>query len=383
MGISTLPVTRSTTKVWKVWSNGPNYNSLTGNRTGEYIGYPYTRVYYLGGYYIFGTSNAAIAYSLDAKTWNYQIIFPTGVPINAIAFNGTTWVVVGQNNYCYTSTSLGGTWTARTSTIGGTQRINDVVWVGGSINLFILVGQNNGAGSTVIASSSNGTTWTSRYTTTSENFYNIAVNTAQSTIMTTMDSGIANNQGRYSTNGTTWSIVNVTNSATPMYASGDYLPHVDRFVVYYFQYRRAAADLGTRWEAQPGSETQTLPSYWMGNTATSTNLGAVSKRKPIWDSANSVYYVLDPGSGRQAPACLITYGNQDILWQYTTSVANAADYTWQTVSTEYIDTQSKGFNTSGNISESNVPALGYGNGIWVAAYSNYNGYNPVIYSTAV
>jgi len=377
MGISTLPVIKSTTKVWTSYSN-PNFGSLSGARSTQVIGYAYTKVYYVGGYYIFGTSTGVIGYSTDAKTWNYQVIFPTNAAIRAIAFNGTTWVVAGVNNYCYSGTP-GGSWTARTSQLVGTSTVFDVIWVVGSINLFILIGDAGAVNS--LSTSPDGITWTARLTPTNS-IRSIAVNTAQTVIVAGNQLSTANQQAYYSTNGTTWNFAPVYNSATDAGYIW-YMPHVDKFATLAGQQaRRSSASVSTQWDTAP-YEIQGPPSYAVSSLPSGSD---TQRMLPIWDSVNSKYYGIDINSnGGQSNQILYTYTGADIFNRFSTGSYNRYAFSLEKV--ENVPGWSATAPSTGP-SVTTQNALGYGNGIWVLV--NGTGTNPAdtsltiaVWSTAV
>jgi hypothetical protein len=347
----------STGKTWTCYSVS-NYGSLSGARTGNAIGTVRTKIYYLGGYYIFGSSEGVIGYSTDAKSWNYQMIFPASGEIKAIAFNGTTWVVVGDNNYCYSGTP-GGTWTARTSNIfGGAITLYDVQWVSGSINLFILIG--DGSGGNCLSTSPDGITWTARISP-ANNLMSIAVNTAQNVIVIGNNVSTASQQAYYSTNGTSYSFAPVSSVATNQNYIW-YMPHVDKFAPMSGNLaRRSPANVGSQWDATP-YERQSRPSYIMQNNPTQQGL---VRNLPIWDSVNSKYYLVDVSSnGHQPFTTLITMGSTDVYTQFSTGVYTRYGFAVEKV--EIVPSLSGQYIT-GPATPTEICAFGYGNGIWVVA----------------
>jgi hypothetical protein len=351
----------ATGKTWTGYST-PSFASLSGARSDQTAGFASTKVYYLGGYYIFGTSNGVIGYSTDAKTWNYQVIFPANQRVRAIAFNGTTWVVGGVNNYLYSSTTLGGTWTARTSQLVGTSTIFDIIWVAGSINLFILNGDAGGS-INALSSSSDGITWTGRLSPTN-GIRSIAVNTAQTVIIAGNQLSVANQQAYYSTNGTSWTFAPVYNSASDVGYIW-YMPHVDKFAALTsIVVRRASASVSTQWDTVT-YEAQNRPSFLIQTNPSENNLNRVL---PIWDSVNSKYYVLDnPSNGPQPYTTLLTYGATDVYTRFTTGSNNRYGFALEKIETIPSATATAP-STTPDIEQ--ISSLGYGNGIWVVVSGN-------------
>jgi hypothetical protein len=350
----------ATGKTWTAYST-PSFGSVSGARSSQTTGFASTKVYYVGGYYIFGTSNGVIGYSTDTKTWNYQVIFPANSRIRAIAFNGTTWVVGGNTNYLYSGTP-GGTWTARTSQLVSTSDIFDIIWVAGSINLFILIG-DAGGGVNSLSSSSDGITWTGRLSPTN-GIRGIAVNTAQTVLIASNNISTLNQQAYYSTNGTSWTFAPVYNSNTDVGYIW-YMPHVDKFATLQsIVVRRASASVSTQWDTVT-YEAQNQPSYLIQNNSTQTNLNRVL---PIWDSVNSKYYVLDVVSnGQQAFTTLFTFGATDVYTRFTTGSNNRYGFALEKI--EGIPSAASSAPSTGPDVEQ-ISSLGYGNGIWVLVSGN-------------
>jgi hypothetical protein len=345
----------ATGKTWTGYST-PSFGSVSGARSGQTSGFASTKVYYVGGYYIFGTSNGVIGYSTDAKTWNYQVIFPANSRIRGIAFNGTTWVVGGATNYLYSGTP-GGTWTARTSQLVATSDIFDIIWVAGSINLFILIGDAGGSVNS-LSSSSDGITWTARLSPTN-GIKGIAVNTAQTVLIATNSLSTAYQQAYYSTNGTSWTFAPVYNSATDVGYIW-YMPHVDKFATLQsIVVRRASASVSSAWDTVT-YEAQNQPSYLIQSRSSESNLNRVL---PIWDSVNSKYYVLDnPSNGSQPYTVLLTYGATDVYTRFTTGSNNRYGFALEKIET-IPSASSTSPSTTPEIEQ--ISSLGYGNGIWV------------------
>ena len=95
--------------------------------------------------YLFYSTNHGADWSVVSSIVNLGLL--------GIGHNGSNlWVVVGRNGDIFTSSTINGTWTKRTS--GVTTTLNKVSFSNG---LWIIVGDNN-----VLLTSTNGTTWTQR-----------------------------------------------------------------------------------------------------------------------------------------------------------------------------------------------------------------------------
>lgn len=149
---------------------------------------------YLNGNWVVGGSSEG-AYSTDGSTWTAISI---GVStIKGLATNNTTYVAVGQNAGIRTSTNLT-SWTSRTSNILAGEDIQDVIWDGAK---FICVAGDTTSSGNKISTSTDGTTWTARLTT-SRKYFSVANNGTSNYVAV----GTAGADGAYatSTNGTSW-----------------------------------------------------------------------------------------------------------------------------------------------------------------------------------
>lgn len=367
-----------TAKVWSVYSSGVSYNSITGNFSGGGVQYPTTQIYYYGGYYIFGCRGGTIAWSTDAKSWTWQTIFSNNANVTGIAYNGTTFVVTGTSNQCISGTP-GGTWTPRTSTISGTNSINDIIWVGGSINLFIIAGSIS-TSSVSIATSPDGITWTGRLTS-SYSCYMLSVNTANTVMIVTTDSSAAATSNITSTNGTTWTTPAAISAGTGQKYHTVYLPHVDKFYNRESGFRRSSSTVATNyWETAP-YEFQGTYSYYLNQSSNSYS-NTPSKSRPIWDSVNQRYYVVDVLASQNIPV-MYTYSNADIVGTYSTG--SYTQYGMALLASDPLPISNYNSGT-GVPDQNNMPVIGYGNGIWVMAMKSPSASSaqstPTIWSTA-
>jgi hypothetical protein len=113
-------------------------------------------VTYSNGYWAVGVNGGKIAYSTDGITWSLTPAQPITVSINSIAYNGTTWVAVGEgaNQIMYTTNQpslWNAAWTGTNTSFG---QFGRSVSCDNSGN-FIAVGQNSQS----IFKSSNGSSW--------------------------------------------------------------------------------------------------------------------------------------------------------------------------------------------------------------------------------
>jgi len=118
-----------------------------------------------------------------------------------------TWVTVGDSSTIGYSKNDGATFTLATGITAGIQ-FNIVIWVGGSINLFIAGGSSNN-----LWTSPNGITWTSR-SGVSGNVLDMVKDHTDSYIVAATSSGVAQ-----STNGTTWTSTTLASISSISYDS--------------------------------------------------------------------------------------------------------------------------------------------------------------------
>ena len=153
----------------------------------------------VNGYWFITTGNGFIFYSSDAKSWTrWSNPNENVTQINGVVFGNNTYVFYGDSGTVSSGTTIGGTLTSRTSQFSA-DSIMDAVWMGGSVNLFILVGSNG-----KVSTSPDGTTWTARTANQSTgSITSIAVNDTGTLAILTSSISLANNAS-YSSDGTTW-----------------------------------------------------------------------------------------------------------------------------------------------------------------------------------
>ncbi len=180
-----------------------NYYQLPSNSTANTYGSSKS-LQKLNGYWIMTTSNGFIFYSTDGKSWTRWASTGTegSSSLNGVVFGNSTYVFYGNNGTVLSATSIGGTLTSRTSQ-QGTSHIYDGVWVAGSINLFIL----GGANTTSYSTSPDGATWTARSNPQGGVIWSIATNGTDRIVLTS--SAAQYNRGHTSTNGTTWTSIDL------------------------------------------------------------------------------------------------------------------------------------------------------------------------------
>lgn len=174
---------------------GYTWTAITGVPAGFYS----YRIRYLNGTFVMvGTAdgNNRLAYSTDGKTWVF--VNPgNSAAMHDIAYQNSTWVLVGTSSTVLTATTLNGTWTSRTW--GGPA--STIACVEGANGVFISGGNTAGAGS--LRRSADGITWTAVTGAPATGVYGVR--------------GIAWSPAGINSNGT-WVALNSTNSA---YASTD------------------------------------------------------------------------------------------------------------------------------------------------------------------
>uniref|UniRef100_A0A6C0DVX9 Uncharacterized protein n=1 Tax=viral metagenome TaxID=1070528 RepID=A0A6C0DVX9_9ZZZZ len=148
--------------------------------------------------------------STNGTTWSTITALNTNVLRSIVYANisGThTWVTVGDSSTIGYSTNDGATFTLATGITAGIQ-FNIVIWVGGSINLFIAGGNTNN-----LWTSPDGITWTSR-SGVSGNVLDMVKDHTDSYIVAATSSGVAQ-----STNGTTWTSTSLASTSSISYDS--------------------------------------------------------------------------------------------------------------------------------------------------------------------
>lgn len=115
---------------------------------------------YGGGIYVAATqagAQSALLYSTDGKTWKSISGFASiSALMTRVVYGNGVFVAVATNGSIFTSTD-GFSWTSRTS--GTTGVIFDVIYAGGT---FVAYGQSTGGTGTYVATSSDGTSWTTQ-----------------------------------------------------------------------------------------------------------------------------------------------------------------------------------------------------------------------------
>lgn len=162
----------------------------------------------VNGYWFILTGSGFIFYSSDAKSWTRWVSTGTeGVTgLWGVLYGNSTYVIYCDNGAVYTATTIGGTLTSRTSQFSGNVII-DGVWMGGSVNLFILVG-----GGGKLSTSPDGITWTARTANQSTaSITSIAVNNTATLAILTSTQATAN-KASYSSDGINWTAFSPDNS---------------------------------------------------------------------------------------------------------------------------------------------------------------------------
>jgi len=141
--------------------------------------------------------------SPDAITWTSRTSQFSTSTIYSVAYGNGTWVAVGQSGLISSSTD-GITWTARTANVS-TNTLLAVIYAN---SLFVAVGAGANGGTGGITTSTDGITWTQRSTPTTSvstlrdvaygGGYYVAVGSANT------------NNGYYSTNGTSWTVLDTS-----------------------------------------------------------------------------------------------------------------------------------------------------------------------------
>jgi hypothetical protein len=270
--------------------------AATANNTmtdGSYFGTVRTKIVYGNGYYVFAANNGNVWASNGGTDWTFQQV-GTG-NFYGIAFGNGTFVLTNDAGGIYTATNPTSTWTSRTSpfTAGG-PGIYEATYVAGSINLFLIgMSSSSAASQGILASSSDGITWTNRKfsTAASQGINSIAHDNSTIFASTTPQAQCA-----YSTNGTSWTTFNPGTGESIEYFSGA----LSRFVGLSSNaancISQTAANISTVWTTTPTTN-------FSMHTDTPSMRGATNPTSaygnPMYDSVRNRYYVLANISGGQ------------------------------------------------------------------------------------
>jgi len=116
---------------------------------------------YGNGYWVAVGDNAKVAYSTDGVTWTQKTTGITG-SVYSVHWGNSLWVIGNSTGSFYTATDPTGTWTSRTSTLSNLSANGIHYFKGQSI---WVAGMEGAATTGVLASSTDGTTWTARNST--------------------------------------------------------------------------------------------------------------------------------------------------------------------------------------------------------------------------
>lgn len=207
-GTTGLPASAATQYCQEFTASDLNYGGTWTQRTGPATptaGNWWGVAYGAGVYVMVGNGNSLgqIAYSSDGITWTRATsgVPSTNVALYAVTYANSRFVVVG-NGVCYTSTD-GIAWTSRTIAAGAYQYIT-------YHNSLFITSNGGGSTSTNVMTSPDGITWTSRTMPATVIWSGLATNGTTAVAVsggyktTTTGLGTAGTQGASSTDGTTW-----------------------------------------------------------------------------------------------------------------------------------------------------------------------------------
>jgi len=271
-------------KTWTQYYKGSYPTNLTTGTSGQTIA---SRIIYGNGIYAFVSNQGVLYYSTDAKSWNIQYV--GNQVFYCIEYGNSIWILAGNAGVLYSGTP-GGTWTARTSQFGGGAVIQDVRWLSG-LSLFVAAGQPTSAGACAISTSSDGITWTNRLNDTNSQAYYNAINYDSSTNTVAVACGSSTNNLYYSTNGTSWSVVNTgTNAYQVQFIKGALNRWAGANNSYFSS---TSANIGSTWSSQ-----NPLVHIQMNdnNLSISQNIGGYPRAfwEMQYDSVNNYYYQICP-----------------------------------------------------------------------------------------
>ena len=305
-----------------------------------------TEIVYANGYYVFGTDSGFIWASSDGATWTVQKI---GTSVwYALAYGNGTFVIGGGGGEIYTATNPTSTWTSRTSSFSAGAVIGDLVYVAGSINLFLIsnIGSTT-TGQAIIASSPDGITWTNRRNAAANGQVIISIAHNNSTIFAS--AGVAA-QGAYSTNGTSWTTTNPGTGETVDYIEGSLARFVGLSSNATSCITQTAANIATAWSTSP---TTCFIMHFDNTNLRGANNPTCVRGAPIYDSVRNRYYMIGSNT---ANLYLNTYDASTLVTNRTSSGSHTI-YNYKLIKSEALPA---GWNIP---SSSNLTGatLGYGN----------------------
>jgi hypothetical protein len=369
-----VPSTLKKNKVWTLWST---FKASTVSAGATQSSYATSKIKYNNGFYYFITNNGYVYYSSDSKSWSTSTRIAAVTGWTDIAYNGTIWVAVGGNSSTmfHSSTDLT-TWTLRTSNIHGTGQIYQVDWIP-AFSRFIAVGNADTAPWNCISSSTDGTTWTSAAVVPNAGANSTVWGFAYDGTGTIVASGNnATNNGYYTTNGTSWTSINinngVTNSYKPIWIGGS----VSRFII--STYSQTAASVATAWATAPTTNYSLVTQLHYG-LVNDSSYG--QKADLVTNTIDNVVYAYQPytnGTGGINLPELKTFDivTAPIVYDFTTGTTTR--YALNPLHCEPLPQLS--YDRQGAQSY-NYVSLGWGNGILVYATWQFSELN--IWSTAV
>jgi hypothetical protein len=195
---------------------------------------------YINGYWVVQDAYGYIHSSTDGITWNtgYNA---TSVAID-IAYNGTNYVIISRSatlNGAYATSLTSVAWTQLNASIGSIATLNRIIWVGGSINLFVAVGGSiSGSGVGYIYTSPTGVTWTSRANTANAGIVDVDFD---GTTLCAVHKGYSATPVYYggtstSTNATSWTSTNMSTGGTAnsncAFSMINYNPSLSRWMLW-------------------------------------------------------------------------------------------------------------------------------------------------------
>lgn len=166
-------------------------------------------VAYGNGTWVAVGQSGKLATSPDGTTWTQRTTgFSSAANVNSVAYGGFYWVAGDSTGALRATFTPTGTWTAYTSTLSSIERIyyapNQAIWVAGA---------DTGTAS-VLASSTNATTWTARSSAVNIGASGMVSFASTSAGIVATSQGTITTSTQRSTTGTTWSGVNI-NSVDP------------------------------------------------------------------------------------------------------------------------------------------------------------------------
>lgn len=347
---------------YSVTTNGTTWDYYNNNACAPAYGIIYQDSKYVA---IIGSAQS-IGTSTDLITWTYSTIpvLTTLYEIVSVTYGNGTYVAVGANDYCITSTDAT-TWTSRSTPLPNDGVLKGVVYG----DKFVVVGSDKDANSATIATSTDGITWTER--TSAAGWTNLRSVTYDSTVGRYVAVGtnhLNDNVAQYSTNGITW-----TNSASVQAGDVSLASVASNNGTYVAVFGSASANFWTSTDGSTWTNRTTYnsdnvrqykPAYfdskwWFGRDYTASGGGTI-----LVNTTNFTTWTVITGNPTKTPVNISTtldrFGYMNGEYVFVSGDLNSSSVREVFDSTDLVTWTKNSMQTGG------VNTIFYGNGVYVA-----------------